>query len=60
MTLLMRDQENLEKGMEKGKIYGAISVYKELNLSEDIILNKLKEKFWLTEEQAEEYLKNAE
>lgn len=60
MTLLMRDQENLEKGMEKGKIYGAISAYKELNLSEDTILKKLVEKFRLTEKEAKEYLRDVE
>lgn len=56
MTLLMRDQENLEKG----KIYGAISMCRDLNLSEDMILKKMQEKFRLTEEEASEYLKNAD
>lgn len=60
MTLLMRDQENLEKGMEKGKIYGAISMCRDLNLSEDVISKKLQEKFQLTAEEAKEYLMNAE
>lgn len=35
MTLLMRDQENIEKGIEKGKIYGAISMCRDLVLSDD-------------------------
>lgn len=56
MTLLMRDQENIEKG----KIYGAISMCRDLNLSEDMIIKKLKEKFRLTEDEVKEYLKNAE
>lgn len=76
MTLLMRDQENLERGLEQGleqglkqglkqgkeigRIYGTISAYKELNLTEDTILSKLMEKFQLTEDEAKEYLRDAE
>lgn len=60
MTLLMRDQENLERGLEIGRIYGTISAYKELNLSEDTILNKLMEKFQLTADEAKEYLRDAD
>lgn len=72
MTLLMRDQENLERGLEQGleqglkqgkeigRIYGTISAYKELNLSEDTILNKLMEKFQLTADEAKEYLRDAD
>ena len=68
MTLLMRDQENiekgmaqgmekgLEKGMEQGKVYGAISVYREMGLSNDEISKKIREKFHLTKEKAESYL----
>ena len=56
MTLLMRDQENVEKG----KIYGAITTYRELDLSEDEILKKLEIRFQLTEKEANEYLQNAE
>lgn len=56
MTLLMRDQENREQGM----IYGAISMCRDLNLSEEMILKKLQEKFQLTVEEAKDYLKNAE
>lgn len=60
MTLLMRDQENIEKGMAQGmvqgKIYGAISVYREMGLSNDEILTKIREKFHLTKEKAEGYL----
>lgn len=54
--MLMRDQENIEKG----KIYGAISMCRDLNLSEDMIIRKLKEKFRLAEDEVKEYLKNAE
>ena len=41
MTLLMRDQENIEKGIEKGKIYGAISMCRDLGLPEEEILKKV-------------------
>lgn len=37
MTLLMRDRVNIEKG----RIYGAISVYRDLNLSDSEILKKM-------------------
>lgn len=60
MTLLMRDQENIEKGIEKGikkgKIYGAISMCRDLGLSEDEISKKLQEKYHLSWEEAQEYL----
>lgn len=47
MTLLMRDQENIEKG----KIYGAISVCRDLGLPEDEISKKLQEKYHLSWEE---------
>ncbi len=56
MTLLMRDQENIEKGIEKGKIYGAISMCYDLGLSGDEILEKLQIKFHLSHEEAEQYV----
>ncbi len=56
MTLLMRDQENIEKGIEKGKIYGMISAYRDLDLTEEEILKKVQEKFRLSLEEAKEYL----
>ncbi len=56
MTLLMRDQENIEKGIEKGKIYGMISAYRDLEVPEDEILKKVQEKFQLSLEEAKEYL----
>ncbi len=52
MTLLMRDQENIEKG----KIYGMISAYRDLDLTEEEILKKVQEKFRLSLEEAKEYL----
>lgn len=60
MTLLMRDRENQKIGKEIGKIFGAISVYRDLRLSEGEIIMRLREKFDLTEEQARTYLKEAE
>lgn len=56
MTLLMRDQENIEKGMEQGKIYGAISMCHDLGLTGDEILKKLQMKFHLSYEEAEQYV----
>ena len=68
MTLLMRDQENFEKGIEQGiekgieqgiewgKIYGAVSVYKELGMTDYDISKKLQKKFGLSEKEAEEYI----
>lgn len=56
MTLLMRDQENREIGREEGKIYGAISAYHDLGLSDAKIIQKLQEKFKLDKQEAEKYL----
>lgn len=49
-----------EKGIEKGKIYGAISMCQDLELPEAVILEKLQKKFCLSEEEAREYLRTAE
>lgn len=64
MTLLMRDQENQEKGkeigmeigMEKG-IYEVISTYREVEMSDYDISRRLQQKFHLSKERAEEYMK---
>ena len=64
MTLWMRDQDNIEKGREigyklgikEGKIYGFISAYRELNISDDMIVTKLREKLDLSEDEAKAYL----
>ena len=56
MTLLMRDQENIEKWFEKGKIYGAVSTYMELGLSDSEILERLKKKYHITESEAKVYM----
>ena len=57
MMLLMRDQANEKKGMEKG-ILGMVSALRDLNIPDDTILQKLQEKFMLTIEEAMEYLKH--
>ncbi len=56
MTLLMRDREN----QKIGKIFGAISMGKDLDLSDEEIISRLQKKFNLTEEQARAYLKETE
>lgn len=63
MTLLMRDQENIERGMEKGiekgirkGILAMVAALKDFNIPDDIILQKIQEKFKLSKEKAEEYL----
>lgn len=42
MTLLMRDRENQKIGKEIGKIFGAISAYRDLRLSEEEIMMRLR------------------
>ena len=59
MTLLMRDQENVEKGREQGRkqgILGMISALRDLDITDSMILQKLQEKFLLTEEESQKYL----
>lgn len=43
--------------VQKGQIYGAISVYRDLKLSEDEILERLQEKYHLSRRDAERYLR---
>ena len=45
-----------EKGIRKG-IVAMVSTLKELQIADEIILSKIREKFGLTEETAENYLK---
>lgn len=56
MTLLMRDQENIEKGMEIG-ILGMVSSLRDFNIPDHDILQKIQEKYNLSQEEAERYLK---
>lgn len=58
MTLLMRDQENIEKGIEQG-ILGMISALRDLRITDDIILQKIQEKFNVPKEEAERYLRES-
>ena len=55
MTLLMRDQENIEKGRMEG-VFGMISSLRDLNIPDSTILQQLQEKFSLTKEESQEYL----
>ena len=55
MTLLMRDQENIEKGVEQG-IRGAVSILKDLGLSLQVIQEKIQEQYNLSAETAKKYL----
>ena len=70
MTLLMRDQENIEKGMQQGMqkgmqkgmqqgIYGAVSMCRELNLSDKEIAQMLQKTYHLTEKEAQTYMQEA-
>ena len=64
MTLLMRDQENIEKGMEIGtargmeigKAEGIIETGIDFGLSEGELLKRLQDKLNITFESAQEYL----
>ena len=60
MTLLMRDQENIEMGMEKGmeigKAEGIIETGIDFGLSEGELLKRLQDKLNITFESAQEYL----
>ena len=64
MTLLMRDQENIEKGMEIGtargmeigKAEGIIETGLDFGLSEGELLKRLQDKLNITFESAQEYL----
>ena len=52
MMLLMWDQENREEG-----IYEVISTYREVEMSDYDISRRLQQKFHLSKEKAEEYMK---
>ena len=55
MTLLMRDQENIEKGIQKG-IQGAVELLRDVGQEDDEIRIAIMKKYGLTENEAEEYL----
>lgn len=48
--------EAFDKGQSDGQIRGAIGAYKDMNLSDSEIKEKLMQKFHLTEKEADEYL----
>ena len=49
------EEKGIKKGTERG-IEATVSVLKELGINEDVILEKVKEKFSLTESQAKKYV----
>ena len=49
-------RKGMRRGMQLGEIGGVISVYRDLHLPEQKILQNLKEKFHLTPEEARQYL----
>ena len=49
-------QEGREQGRQEGKIYGAIAVYRDFDMSEEEISKKLQTKFGITPGEAAEYL----
>lgn len=56
MTLLMRDQENMEKGKIEGRAEGIIETGFEFGLSENDILKRLQDKLDISLQIAQEYL----
>ena len=56
MTLLMRDQQNIEKGIEIG-ILGMVSSLRDFHIPDIDILQKIQEKYGLSQEEAERYMK---
>ncbi len=56
MTLLMRDQENIEKGKIEGMAEAIIEIGYEFNLSETDILERLQNKMDISLQAAQKYL----
>ena len=59
MTLLMREQESEERGLEKG-ILGMIASLRKFGVSDDSILQELEDKFTLSEPEAKDYMMKSE
>ena len=64
MTLMLRDQENIEKGIELGRaeerlegIRLMVSALRDFGIPKEEIRKKIQEKYQLTEQELEEYLK---
>lgn len=55
MTLLMRDQINIEKGIEQG-IQGTVSILKNLGIPTQTILVKIQEQYHLSPEASKKYV----
>lgn len=55
MTLLMRDQINVEKGIEQG-IEGTVSILKNLGIPMQTIIAQIQEQYNLSPEEAKKYL----
>ncbi len=55
MTLLMRDQENIEKGKIEGRAEGIIETGVDFGLSDKEILEKLQIKLNISLQMAQEY-----
>ena len=53
--LLLREKKGMEKGMEKG-IQGTVDVLRDLEIPDEVILQKLQEKFKLSKEEAAWYV----
>lgn len=49
-------KQGIQQGIQQGEILGALGVYLELGLTEEGVIAKMKEKFSLTQEEAEKYL----
>lgn len=64
MTLLMREEEireeSLEKGLQVGRIQGAVRILKSMNVNREEIKSKIIQTFQLSEEEAEYYLNNSQ
>ena len=54
------ENRGIQKGMKKGKIQGAIDMCRDLNLPEEEILQRIMQKFNLSEDTAREYLQKEE
>lgn len=63
MTLQMRDQENIEKGRREGRnegrneaIHQLVSALRDFAISDEAILQKIQEKFQLSEKEAKQFV----
>ena len=60
MMLVTRDNEMRAEGREEGRIEGrvegTVDTLREMGIDEDVIIAKIKEKYALTEDEAEAYV----